>query len=88
VQLFWRSPPAKQFSDESRDSLGKAQIVLQQQVLHNKAYGSGWLKEQGRQLNAYRLSRLRQKKVNTNEVYHYAKICRVTNVIRPYMETL
>jgi predicted transcriptional regulator of viral defense system len=31
---------------------------------------------------------LRQKKANIKEVYRYAKVCRVSNVIRPYMETL
>jgi len=31
---------------------------------------------------------LRQKKANVNEIYRYAKICRVSNVIRPYMESL
>ncbi len=31
---------------------------------------------------------LRQKKTNVNEIYRYAKICRVSNVIRPYMEAL
>jgi hypothetical protein len=31
---------------------------------------------------------LRQKKASINEVYRYAKICRVSNVIRPYMEAL
>jgi predicted transcriptional regulator of viral defense system len=31
---------------------------------------------------------LRQRKANINEIYHYAKICRVSNVIRPYMEAL
>jgi predicted transcriptional regulator of viral defense system len=31
---------------------------------------------------------LRQKKANINEIYRYAKVCRVSNVIRPYMETL
>ena len=31
---------------------------------------------------------LRQKKANVNEIYRYAKVCRVSNVIRPYMETL
>jgi predicted transcriptional regulator of viral defense system len=31
---------------------------------------------------------LRQKKASVNEVYRYAKICRVSNVIRPYMEAL
>ena len=31
---------------------------------------------------------LRQKKANANEIYRYAKICRVSNVIRPYMEAL
>jgi len=31
---------------------------------------------------------LHQKKASTNEVYRYAKICRVSNVIRPYMEAL
>ncbi len=30
----------------------------------------------------------RQKKATVNEIYHYAKICRVSNVIRPYMEAL
>jgi predicted transcriptional regulator of viral defense system len=29
-----------------------------------------------------------QKKASVNEVYRYAKICRVGNVIRPYMEAL
>ena len=31
---------------------------------------------------------LRQKKATINEIYRYAKICRVSNVIRPYMESL
>jgi predicted transcriptional regulator of viral defense system len=31
---------------------------------------------------------LRQKKANINEIYRYAKVCRVSNVIRPYMEAL
>jgi predicted transcriptional regulator of viral defense system len=31
---------------------------------------------------------LGQKKATVNEIYHYAKICRVSNVIRPYMEAL
>jgi predicted transcriptional regulator of viral defense system len=31
---------------------------------------------------------LRQKKATVNEIHRYAKICRVSNVIRPYMETL
>ena len=31
---------------------------------------------------------LRQKKASINEVYRYAKICQVGNVIRPYMEML
>ena len=31
---------------------------------------------------------LRQKKATINEIYRYAKICRVSNVIRPYMEAL
>jgi predicted transcriptional regulator of viral defense system len=31
---------------------------------------------------------LRQKKASINEIYRYAKICRVSNVIRPYMEAL
>jgi predicted transcriptional regulator of viral defense system len=31
---------------------------------------------------------LRQKKADVNEIYRYAKICRVSNVIRPYMEAL
>jgi predicted transcriptional regulator of viral defense system len=31
---------------------------------------------------------LRQKKANVNEIHRYAKICRVSNVIRPYMEAL
>ena len=31
---------------------------------------------------------LRQKKASLNEIYNYAKICRVSNVIRPYMEAL
>jgi predicted transcriptional regulator of viral defense system len=31
---------------------------------------------------------LREKRANTNEIYRYAKICRVSNVIRPYMEAL
>jgi predicted transcriptional regulator of viral defense system len=31
---------------------------------------------------------LRQKKATMNEIYRYAKICRVSNVIRPYMEAL
>jgi predicted transcriptional regulator of viral defense system len=31
---------------------------------------------------------LRQKKANVNDIHRYAKICRVSNVIRPYMEAL
>ncbi len=31
---------------------------------------------------------LHEKKATTKEIYHYAKICRVSNVIRPYMEAL
>ena len=31
---------------------------------------------------------LRQKKASIDEIYHYAKVCRVSNVIRPYMEAL
>ena len=31
---------------------------------------------------------LRQKKAAVNEIYRYAKVCRVSNVIRPYMEAL
>jgi hypothetical protein len=31
---------------------------------------------------------LRQKKVGIEEIYRYAKVCRVGNVIRPYMEAL
>ena len=31
---------------------------------------------------------LRQKKATINEIYRYAKVCRVSNVIRPYMEAL
>jgi len=31
---------------------------------------------------------LRQKKANVNEIHRYAKVCRVSNVIRPYMEAL
>ena len=31
---------------------------------------------------------IRQKKATVNEIYRYAKICHVSNVIRPYMEAL
>ena len=31
---------------------------------------------------------LSQRKANINDIYRYAKICRVSNVIRPYMEAL
>jgi hypothetical protein len=31
---------------------------------------------------------LRQRRAIVNEIYHYAKVCRVSNVIRPYMEAL
>src|SRR5580658_9589785 len=31
---------------------------------------------------------LRQKKATINDIYRYAKVCRVSNVIRPYMEAL
>ena len=31
---------------------------------------------------------LHQKKASVNEIYHYAKVCRVSNVIRPYIEAL
>jgi len=31
---------------------------------------------------------LREKRATVNEIYRYAKVCRVSNVIRPYMEAL
>ncbi len=31
---------------------------------------------------------LHQKKATVNDIYRYAKICRVSNIIRPYMEAL
>ena len=31
---------------------------------------------------------LRQKQANVNEIHRYAKVCRVSNVIRPYREAL
>jgi predicted transcriptional regulator of viral defense system len=31
---------------------------------------------------------LSQRKASINDIYRYAKICRVSNVIRPYMEAL
>lgn len=31
---------------------------------------------------------LREKKATVNEIYRYANVCRVSNVIRPYMEAL
>jgi hypothetical protein len=31
---------------------------------------------------------LRQKKATIDEIYSYAKVCRVSNVIRPYMDAL
>jgi predicted transcriptional regulator of viral defense system len=31
---------------------------------------------------------LHQKKASVNEIYRYAKVCRVSNVIRPYMAAL
>jgi predicted transcriptional regulator of viral defense system len=31
---------------------------------------------------------LRQKRASINEIYRYAKVCRVSNVIRPFMESL
>jgi hypothetical protein len=31
---------------------------------------------------------LRRKKGNVNDIYSFAKICRVSNIIRPYMEAL
>lgn len=31
---------------------------------------------------------LRQKRASINEIYRYAEVCRVSNVIRPYMEAL
>ena len=31
---------------------------------------------------------VRQQKAKINEIYRYAKVCRVSNVIRPYMEAL
>jgi predicted transcriptional regulator of viral defense system len=31
---------------------------------------------------------LHQKRANITEIYRYAKVCRVSNVIRPYMEAL
>ena len=31
---------------------------------------------------------VRQKRASINEIYRYAKVCRVSNVIRPYMEAL
>jgi predicted transcriptional regulator of viral defense system len=31
---------------------------------------------------------LRQRKASVNEIYRHAKVCRVSNVIRPYLEAL
>jgi hypothetical protein len=31
---------------------------------------------------------LRQKKASISEIYRYANVCRVSNVMRPYMEAL
>jgi predicted transcriptional regulator of viral defense system len=31
---------------------------------------------------------LREQKASVNEIYRYARVCRVSNVIRPYMEAL
>jgi predicted transcriptional regulator of viral defense system len=31
---------------------------------------------------------LRQKKASIDEIYRYAQACRVSNVIRPYLEAL
>jgi hypothetical protein len=31
---------------------------------------------------------VRQKKASVNAIYRYAKVCRVSNVMRPYMESL
>jgi hypothetical protein len=31
---------------------------------------------------------LHQKRASINAIYRYAKVCRVSNVIRPYMEAL
>jgi len=31
---------------------------------------------------------LQEKKTTSDEIYHYAKICRVWNVIRPYLEAI
>jgi hypothetical protein len=31
---------------------------------------------------------LQQKKATVNEIHRYAKVCRVSNIIRPYMEAL
>jgi len=28
------------------------------------------------------------KKVNADEIWHYAKVCRVANVMRPYLEAI
>jgi len=30
----------------------------------------------------------RQRKLNTDKFWHYAEVCRVLNVVRPYLETL
>lgn len=38
-------------------------------------------------LEALRESR-REKRATNDELWHYAKICRVANVIRPYMESI
>lgn len=29
-----------------------------------------------------------QKKASADELWHFAKICRVTNIIRPYLEVI
>jgi hypothetical protein len=31
---------------------------------------------------------IRERKASTDELWRYAKICRVANVIRPYMEAI
>jgi len=59
-----------------------------QDMLQNSDLSMGILVKEASTISEALKDCLRQKRASINEIYRYAKVCRVSNVIRPYMEAL
>jgi hypothetical protein len=57
-------------------------------MLQNSDLSMGILVKEASTISEALKDCLRQKEASINEIYRYAKVCRVSNVIRPYMEAL